>query len=65
LSPHKLGFDDDAEILKSPHQLIRHLAFWNDGYYNRERRHSTIGFLSPINYEQQLLNTRTLTPVEP
>jgi putative transposase len=62
---HELGLDDDAEILNSPQQLIRHLAFWIDGYYNRERRHSTIGFLSPIDYEQQLINTRTLTPVEP
>ena len=62
---HELGLDDEAEILNSPQQLISHLAFWIDGYYNRERRHSTIGFLSPIDYEQQLINTRTLTPVEP
>jgi transposase InsO family protein len=33
--------------------------------YNRERRHSTIGYLSPIDYEQVSINTRTLTPVEP
>jgi transposase InsO family protein len=50
--------------LNSPQQLIRQLAFWIDGYYNRERRHSTIGYLSPIDYEQQFVNTRTLTPVE-
>ncbi len=62
---HELGLDDDAEILNSPQQLISHLAFWIDGYYNRERRHSTIGYLSPIDYEQQLINTLTLTPVEP
>ncbi|MFM7514535.1 MAG: IS3 family transposase [Cyanobium sp.] len=62
---HELDLDDDAEILNSPQQLIRHLAFWIDGYYNRERRHSTIGYLSPIDYEQQFINTRTLTPVEP
>jgi transposase InsO family protein len=49
---NELGLDDDAEILNSPQQLIRHLAFWIDGYYNRERRHSTIGYLSPIDYEQ-------------
>ena len=57
--------DDDAETLNSPQQLIRHLAFWIDCYYNRERRHSTIGYLSPINYEQQFINTRTLSPVKP
>ena len=62
---HELDLDDDAETLKSPQQLIRHLAFWIDGYYNRERRHSTIGYLSPINYEQQFIATRTLTPARP
>ena len=62
---HELDLDDDAESLNSPQQLIRAMAFWIDGYYNRERRHSTIGYLSPIDYEQQFINTRTLTPVEP
>ena len=49
---HELDLDDDAEILQSPQHLMRHLAFWVDGYYNRERHQSTIGDLSPINYEQ-------------
>jgi transposase InsO family protein len=62
---HELGLDDAAEILNSPQQLIRQMAFWIDGYYNRERRHSTIGYLSPIDYEQQFINTRTLSSVEP
>ena len=62
---HELDLDDDAETLKSPQQLIRQLAFWIDGYYNRERRHSTIGYLSPIDYEQQFINTRTLTTAGP
>ncbi|MGB7563759.1 MAG: DDE-type integrase/transposase/recombinase [Prochlorococcaceae cyanobacterium] len=61
---HELDLDDDAETLNSPQQLIRHLAFWIDDYYNRERRYSTDGNLSPIDYEQQSINTRTLTPVE-
>ena len=51
--------------MNSPQQLIRHLAFWIDGYYNRERRHSTIGYLSPIDYEQQFINTRKLTTARP
>jgi hypothetical protein len=59
------GVTSEAEILNSPQQLIRQLAFWIDGYYNRERRHSTIGYLSPIDYEQQAINTRTLTPWSP
>ena len=62
---HELGLDDAAEILNSPQQLIRQMAFWIDGYYNRERRHSTIGYLSPIDYEQQFINTRTLKLVGP
>jgi transposase InsO family protein len=62
---HELGLDDAAEILNSPQQLIRQMAFWIDGYYNRERRHSTIGYLSPINYEQQYVTARTLTTVGP
>ena len=62
---HELELDDDAATLNSPQQLIRHLSFWIDGYYNRERRHSTIGYVSPIDYEQQFVNSRTLTPVEP
>ena len=62
---HELALDDDGGTLNNPQQLISHLAFWIDGYYNRERRHSTIGYLSPIDYEQQFINTRTLTPVEP
>jgi transposase InsO family protein len=62
---HELGLDDAAQALLSPQQLLRQLAFWIDGYYNRERRHSTIGYLSPIDYEQQFINTRTLSTVMP
>jgi putative transposase len=62
---HDLELDDNAATLNTPQQLIRHLAFWIDGYYNRELRHSTIDYFSPIDYEQQFVNTRTLKPVEP
>ena len=62
---YEMGLEDDAVTLKSPQHLIRHLAFWIDGNYNRERRHSTIGYLSPIYYEQVSINTRTLIPDEP
>jgi transposase InsO family protein len=61
----ELNLDDDREILISPQQLQRDLAFWIEGYYNRERRHSTIGYLSPIDYEQRTTAARTLTPVNP
>lgn len=62
---NELGLNDEAQILKSPQQLIMQLAFWIDDYYNRERRHSTIGYLSPIDYEQQFIASRTLTTVNP
>lgn len=66
-STMKLEFelDDKRDTLISPYQLQRHLAFWIDGYYNRERRHSTIVYLSPIDYKQQFITARTLTPVKP
>jgi len=38
----------------TPGALTRALAEYIDGWYNRERRHSTLGYLSPIAYEQQL-----------
>jgi transposase InsO family protein len=62
---HELGLDDDAEALLSSQQLQSRLAFWIDGYYNRERRHSTIGYLSPFDYEQQFITARTLTTARP
>jgi len=62
---HELGLDDDAETRISPQQLQRDLAFWIDGYYNRERRHSTLNYLSPINYEQEYTCARTLTTADP
>ena len=61
----ELDLDDSRKELISPQQLQRDLAFWIEGYYNRERRHSTIGYLSPIDYEQQIIAARTLTPAEP
>jgi transposase InsO family protein len=61
----ELDLDDNREVLISPQQLQRDLAFWIEGYYNRERRHSTIGYISPIDYEQRFIVAPTLTPVNP
>ena len=61
----ELDLDDDSKELIRPQQLQRDLAFWIEGYYNRERRHSTIGYLSPIDYEQQFVVAHTLIPVNP
>ena len=57
----KLALDDNRTELLEPKELQRDLAFWIEGYYNRERRHSTIGYLSPINYEQQFTVAHKLT----
>ncbi len=62
---HELGLDDDAETCIAPQQLRRDLAFWIDGYYNREQRHSTLNYTSPIDYEQNFINTRTLSHADP
>jgi putative transposase len=35
-------------------ELIRELASYIDGWYNQERRHSTLGYLSPAGYEREL-----------
>ena len=59
----ELDLDDQREVLISPQQLQREVAFWIEGYYNRERRHSTIGYLSPIDYEQRFIAAPTLTSV--
>ena len=61
----ELGLDDNREVLISPQQLQHDLAFWIEGYYNRERRHSTIGYISPIDCEQRFIATSTLSPVNP
>jgi len=34
--------------------LIRALSNYIDGWYNRERRHSALGYLSPMAYERRL-----------
>lgn len=57
----ELDLDDYRKEQISPQQLQRDVAFWIEGYYNRERRHSTLDYHSPINYEQQFIAARTLT----
>jgi putative transposase len=34
---------------------------WIEGWYNPHRRHSSLGYLSPVNYERRLLTTETKT----
>jgi len=63
--PFKLIDKRQAEVLLSSQQLQRRLAFWIVRYHNRKRRHSTIGYLSPIDYEQQYIAARTPTTGRP
>lgn len=61
----ELDLDDIREELVSCQQRQCDLAFWIEGHYNRERRHSTTGYLTPIDDEPQFIDTRSLTPVNP
>ncbi|MBE9171715.1 DDE-type integrase/transposase/recombinase [Cyanobium sp. LEGE 06143] len=61
----ELDLDDNRDTLISP-QLLKHdLALRIEAYYNRERRHSTIVYISPIVYEQQIIACCTLNTVNP
>jgi putative transposase len=57
----QLTLDDNCKELLDPKEQQRDLAFWIDGYYIGEPRHSTISNLSPIDYEQQFAVTHALT----
>jgi putative transposase len=61
----ELNLDDNRGVLISPQQLQRDLAFWIESYYDRERRHATIGYLNQIDYKQQFIAAPTLTLVTP
>jgi transposase InsO family protein len=50
-------------LLRTPEELLRDLAFWIDGYYNPERRHSSISYYSPIAFEQRTQITAKVTPM--
>ena len=48
---------DELEILdgpiRDPEQLLADLWSWIEGYYNRKRRHSAIGYLTPVTFEER------------
>jgi len=44
---------DNSKILLTPWERQQEIAYWIKGYYNRERRHSSINYLSSIEYEER------------
>jgi putative transposase len=46
---------DELEILsgpiRDPEQLLYDLWMWIDGYYNRKRLHSSIGYSTPVAFD--------------
>jgi len=48
---------DELEILdgliRDPEQLLADLWSWIEGYYNRKKRHSAIGYLTPVTFEER------------
>ena len=48
----------DGAALPTPAGMTRALVAFIDGWYNRERLHSTLGYRTPVQYEQDLLRTR-------
>jgi len=38
------------------HELQSAIFTWIEGWYNRRRLHSTLGYLSPIDYENRTLD---------
>lgn len=61
-STYKLenDLDDNSRILLIPWKLQRKTAYWIEGYYNRKRRHSSINYLSPIEYEERTRRDRMM-----
>ena len=48
---HELLTDTDFACPREAHAAV---ATFIDAWYNAERRHSTLGYVSPVAYEQQL-----------
>ena len=43
----------DTEEWDSPEQLASAIFEWVEAWYNPRRRHSSIGYLSPIDFENE------------
>ena len=47
----------DTREWDSPEQLASAIFEWVEAWYNPHRRHSSIGYLSPIEFENQYYET--------
>lgn len=61
----KLDLDDNREALITPQPKQRDPGFSTEGYDNRTRRYSLIGYLSPIDYAQKFIAALTVTRLNP
>ena len=43
----------DRQKFRTPNQARRAVFDFIEGFYNRRRRHSALGYESPVRYEQQ------------
>ncbi len=43
----------DRQKFRNPNQARRAVFDFIEGFYNRRRRHSALGYESPVRYEQQ------------
>ena len=47
----------------SPPQLHIQVATWIEGFYNQQRKHSTLNYLSPVEFEQRYYDAAILKPL--
>ena len=61
-STYKLenSLDDNSKVLLTPWELQSEIAYWIEGYCNRDRCYSIINYLSPIEYEERTRRERII-----
>ena len=52
----------NRRTFKSQTEARMAIFTWLEGWYNPHRRHSSLGYLSPIKYESKMLSTHASVP---